>query len=163
MSFFRFILIINFFTLGCVSIDIPKRELSRSTSYNYKKPDTKLFNHVESDELDKLWTHKKSGNSISLLSDCSTSYDPSLKQIKNGITSGIYNLKNKSNIYKTYNNRKALFSHLTGDVDGVTSEFELVIFKKNGCVYTITHVGTKASYKQTKEFFDKFILNFKVD
>ena len=164
MRIFRVIFIFFIFSsLACVSIDIPKNELKRSNTYSFKKPNSKLFTLKETPELDKLWVHERNGNSISILSDCSSNYDPSLDQIKNGITTGINNLETKSSKYQTYNKRKALFAHIVGDVDGVLSEFDLVIFKKDGCVYTLTHVATKNSYKATKEIFDDFVLNFKVD
>lgn len=164
MSRLRQILLIYiFFNIACVSIDIPKNELRRSTNYTFTKPNSNDFKTAESNELDHLWTHKDNGNSISVLSDCSSSYDPSLLQIKDGITSGINNLKTKSSNYKTFNKRKALFTHIQGDVDGVMTEFDLVIFKKNGCVYTLTHVATKNSYNATKDIFSKFVSNFKVD
>lgn len=164
MRIFRVIFIFFIFSnLACVSIDIPKNELKRSNTYSYKKPNSDLFKSKETPNLDILWVHANNGNSISILSDCSSNYDPSLKQIKNGITSGINNLETKSSNYKTYNKRKALFTHIIGDVDGVLSEFDLVIFKKDGCVYTLTYVATKNSYKATKQIFDDFVLNFKVD
>ncbi|MCH2533310.1 MAG: hypothetical protein MK008_02585 [Bdellovibrionales bacterium] len=159
----QFLLLYLFFNTACVSIDIPKNELRKSSNYSFVQPNEDDFKVADSKELDHLWVHKENGNSISILSDCSTSYDPSLQQLKNGITSGINNLQTKSSNYKTYNKRKALFTHIQGDVDGVMSEFDLVIFKKNGCVYTLTHVATKNSYSITKDSFNKFVSNFKVD
>lgn len=162
MSFLRFLLFFNLFFIGCVSIDLPKNILKKSNFYTYKEPNHKSFKPVDSSNIDKLWMHSENGNSISVISDCSTNDDPSLKQIAQGITSGIQQLQTKSTNFKMYNNRKALFTHFLGDVDGVTSEFDLVVLKKNGCIYTLTHVATKKSYAQTKDVFESFITTFKV-
>ncbi|OFZ20290.1 MAG: hypothetical protein A2Z20_12805 [Bdellovibrionales bacterium RBG_16_40_8] len=120
------------------------------------------YAEVSSASLDKLWQNKKTGCSISYLSDCNNPTDPSLQNIFKGITSEIESVSVISSSFIEYNYREALRSIVEGRIDGVSTRFELVIFKKNSCTYILTYAATTNAFSNEKPIFNHFVEMFRV-
>lgn len=146
---------------SCISIGFKKEEVLRDTNVLFQQPNSP-FQEFEAMHLDKAWRNSKNGNSISYLSECNKASDPSLKVIHKGIVKGLDNAKTESMEFKKYNHRKALFSDVTGEVDGVESKMKIVILKKNSCLYILTYVALAKTFNEDANTFDQFVERFEV-
>ncbi len=159
---FIHIVFILFFPLtGCVSLDFKKVSGLKSQEAKWVNP-SPPFQKVETEQLDQKWSNKKNGNIISFLSDCENPTDPSLENIFKGITSEIENTAIIHSGEVDYNARKALHSVVEGQVDGVATRFELMIFKKNNCTYILTYAAAAGSFSENQRDFANFVKGFKV-
>jgi hypothetical protein len=145
--------------IGCVSVGLNDTKVQRSTKVRFSAPGG-AFTEKRSDSLDHLWENSKNGNSISFMSDCSDTTDPSLESIQQGILHGVERLKVLSNETISYNDREALRSITSGSVDGVDTAMDLVVFKKNGCIYALNYVGVRPQFEDDKAAFSKFLDRF---
>jgi hypothetical protein len=146
--------------IGCVSVGLNDTKIQRSTKVSYAAP-SGAFVAKPSDTLDRLWENTVNGNSISFMSDCSDPSDPNLETIQQGILHGVEHLKILSSETITYNDREALRSHTSGKVDGVDTEMDLIVFKKNNCIYTLNYVGVKPQFEDDKAVFGRFLDRFR--
>ena len=60
-----------------------------------------------------------------------------------------------------YNGREARQTISTGEVDGVPVQLALLIFKKNGCNYTLSYGGIQKQFTTELRQFEKFKTEFK--
>jgi hypothetical protein len=146
---------------GCVSVNLTKNQGQRSDSVTLKDPPSP-FRAQESAHLDKLWQNTKDGSTISYLSDCNNPNDPSLENIYKGIVSEIDNVRVIDSSKSNFNSREALRTIVDGFVDGIETRFELLIFKKNHCIYIITYAGVEKAYADNQRTFQQFLKEYKV-
>lgn len=125
---------------SCVSIDISKTNQVRDSNVKFHAPD-KPYHVTPLSSVDGAWRNSETGDSISYISECDSSTDPSLDSIHKGILQGIDNLKIVSSEYNKYNGRQALFTKVNGELDGISTQMQFVIFKKNQCIYVLTHIS----------------------
>ena len=126
--------------VNCVSVKLSERKVIKSSSTLYVIP-SKPFYEVKNQHLDKAWQNKNTGGTISYLSDCNNPVDTSLDNILRGIISEIEHANVIESSQVTYNDRDALHAYVSGKVDGVNSQVELIIFKKNNCTYILTYAA----------------------
>ncbi len=151
-----------FFTFfGCVSLALNDTKVVRSKSVQFVPPSSISFFEVAPDHLDHLWKNPKNGNSISYLSDCSDPTDPDLDSIEQGVLHNVERLKILSHDDITYNDREALHSRARGRVDGVETQMEMMVFKKNGCIYVLNYVGVAKEFEQNAKDFAEFLDQFR--
>ena len=146
---------------SCVSVGIDKPKVQHSSSVEFMAPSSP-FEKFEAKNLDSAWKNSKNGNSISYLSDCNTENDPSHEAILDGIVASVPHKKVLSSEMIQFNNRKALQAKVSGSVDGVETLFEVLVLKKNNCIYVLTYVGLNDSFKRDLSTFEKFKEGFKV-
>lgn len=146
---------------GCMSVSFkaPPPQKSAAVIFN---PPKGAFAEISSPHLDHSWQNKASGSTISYLSDCNNPTDPSLENIFKGITSEIDGVSVINSNRFTYNAREALRSRVAGLVDGVKTNFELIIFKKNNCTYILTFVTMADGNIQDENEFTNFLKGFVV-
>ena len=158
---FNFILIFSFLFLqnGCVSVEVEEPKADKAENVKYQNP--KGYESFENAPLDQAWKNNKNGNSISFLSECGNSNDPTLEKIREGILSNLGNTKIISETSLKFNGRNALNSTVSSSIDGVDTKSEILIFKKNSCIYVITYVALDPSFDEDLEVFQKFLLEFK--
>lgn len=56
--------------------------------------------------------------------------------------------------------REALRTELTAKLDGVTRRFRVVVLKKDGCVYDLSEIATKAATTDSDKVFDGLVAGF---
>lgn len=145
---------------ACVSVDIGGGKGSVKAEGVKLRAPSKPFEEFKAEHVDQAWKNNRNGNSISYLSECNTVADPSLESIHRGLVSSIDNVTNVEKQNGQFNGRESLRSKATGQVDGVTSKFDLVVFKKNGCTYILSYVATEANFAANQSDFDKFLQGF---
>jgi hypothetical protein len=169
MSFLNFIRIVVFYcliiavssSLGCVSVNIGGKAPQKSHEMKYHAP-ASSFKEKHSPDVDDSWRHEKNGNTISILSECGDPTDPSLEQIHTGIISEIEKSQVLEKHHIDYNARDAIHSVVDGQVDGVQTRFELVVFKKNNCTYVLTYAAVATSFGDNQRDFADFVKGFQI-
>lgn len=119
------------------------------------------FKEITISNSDKAWLSDKTGNTISYSSECGGNSELSLQQLETDSLSALSSLEIMKVEEFTYNSRAARQSLAQGQIDGVPVQIALLVFKKNGCNFTLSYGGTKKNFEAEKHFFDIFKDNFK--
>lgn len=149
-----------FLATACVSVKIPSASGNPAKDVKFDAP-ASPYGEIKISSADKAWLSSKTGNTISFISDCNSSEDPSLEQLQNDNLGVLEDLKVVKSDKGEFNGREALFTVAQGDVDGVPVETRLVIFKKNGCNYTLSYGGVLKTFESERHVFDSFVATFK--
>ena len=145
---------------ACVSVGLSGGKVERAKDVEWRAPGSP-FQNSQGASLDHVWKNPRNGNSISYLSECTDNSDPDLETVQQGILRGVRKLEILASETFNYNEREALKTHARGKVDGVATDMELVIFKKNGCIYTLNYVGVSRHFEANQKNFDEFLKSFK--
>jgi hypothetical protein len=145
---------------GCVSVKIAGTggKSAKSQGVDYQAP-ASPFVESKLGSADRSWQNLKTGGSIGFHSACDTD-TADLEVIQKDIEQELQSLKNISQTRKDYNGREALFSTVEGRVDGVSTRINSVIFRKNGCAYTLTLASLSKSFERDLPYFQKFLETF---
>lgn len=147
--------------LGCISVNLGgKDESKRAAGVQVTEP-TSPFEVDKRMDVDGSWKNHKNGNSISYISDCQDPSDPPLEGIIDGALAGLNELKLESNESPTIQGREARRVMASGKVDGVPSKIDLLVFKRNHCIYILSYVGVQKAFSENFAQFDKFISGFR--
>jgi hypothetical protein len=156
-----YFLFFSLMSTSCVSVELNKsKPAARNEDVKFSSP-ASPFEEIKSNDLDRGWRNSKNGNSISFITECQDGVDPTLENIYKGILKNVSNVEAISKNTITYNGREALRAVITGNVDGVLSKIDFVIFKKNGCTHIITYVALATSFDTNSGDFQKFVEGYK--
>lgn len=144
---------------GCVSVNLGGGTPTKADDVKFDAP-ASPFQKANVKFVDEAWRNNNNGNSISYLSDCQSGSDPSLESLKTSALSDIQNVEIIKESEETFNGRAALRTHARGKIDGIISDMEFLIFKKNGCIYFLNYVGVKDKFSENRIVFDQFIQRF---
>lgn len=154
-----FCVLIFYFLSGCINVAIGTSSVKKADGVRFTAPQTP-FEKVSRDDVDASWRNPKNGNSIAFISDCQDASDPDLDTIASGIFNGIKNLEYKSDENLTYRSREAKRILAHGKVDGVPTFTDLLIFKKNRCIYVLSYVSLDSTRAANTQDFERFIQGF---
>jgi hypothetical protein len=144
---------------GCVSVSLGPPHPTHSSGVRFTAP-PKPFEKSSAENVDEIWRDPKNGNAISYLSECNDPADPTLHAIEQGVLSGLYPYTYISQEDTTYEGRAARRALVKGVVDGVPSLVDLLIFKRNNCLYILSYVGLEQHHHQQQKAFEDFIAGF---
>lgn len=147
-------------TSGCVSVGISQSDIKRAQGVQVAAP-SRPFQEIKQEDVDRSWRNPKNGNTISYLSDCENPYDPSLEAIEYGIVSGLSEINKVSTREEFFNDRASRQSIFKTKVDGISSQVNLIVFKKNGCIFVISFTAVEKFYDLDAPQFDKFLNGFR--
>ena len=160
MKILASLLVVLSFALGaCVSINVGGGKTERADDVEFKEP-PEPFDDEDAGGVDEGWKNPKNGNSISYISECGTKQDPTLETLRSGVLSTLTEIEVISEDKRSFNGREALRSEARGKVDGVETRLDLMIFKKNNCIYIITYVALPDSYDSDRKHFENFLDGF---
>jgi hypothetical protein len=145
---------------ACVSVNIPTSAGSPAKDVKYVEP-AEPFNDFKVKTADKAWISRKTGNTISFISDCHASVDPTLQQMENESLMVMDKLKVLTTQQIEFNGREAISTVAEGEVDGVPVKTQLVVLKKNNCNFTLSYGGLKNRFDTESKIFQTFPENFK--
>lgn len=145
---------------GCVSVQLPGGKIKSAEGVQLVEP-SKPFKSIKAVNADKTWLSDKTGNTISYLSDCGGTNDPSLQSLESESLSALNKLHVISSDSSNYNGREALQTVATGEIDGVAVKLHLLFFKKNGCNYTLSYGGVQKQFATELNYFEIFKEKFK--
>lgn len=147
--------------VGCVSVQLGGSPSIRAKGLDFQPPPHPFERFTTAPNVDSAWKNPKNGNTISYLSECEDRTDPPLEQIQRGVLSGLKNPKFITNESTMYNGRQALHTLVVGSVDGISTQVESMIFKKNNCIYILTYVGIETIFGQDQHYFSAFLKGFR--
>lgn len=155
------IFLTTIFMAGCVTVRLGSTNSgSHAEGVTYQAPRSP-FQKDDRDDVDAAWKNPKTGNVISYLSDCGDPNDPPLDHIVQGVLSALTDLKYDSNESQMFQDRAAKHVVAEGTVDGVPSKTELLVFKRNQCMYILSYVGVKKAFDADRDAFNGFLQGFR--
>lgn len=157
----RIFLIVPAFALAsCVTVNLGPGKPKPAEGVSYSQPGNP-FEEIKLKDSDHAWQSKKTGNTISYLSTCNDPTDPPLETARNEYLNSLSGLKVLSENNSTYNDREALTTVADGAVDGIKTRLELLLFKKNNCLYSLSYVAETDRFNEGIDAFHNFVQSFK--
>jgi PBP1b-binding outer membrane lipoprotein LpoB len=154
------ILLFLFALSSCIQIPVGVEKIEQSKNVMFKSPKP-FFEKTTGFTSDHAWIHSKTGSIISYKSECSKQSLDSKDFLQNIVNEFSTIKATEAQSFK-FNSRKAFRQKLMTEVEGVPTNFDLVVFKKYGCLFMITHSGLSKTFSQTEEAYKKFLISFKV-
>ncbi|WP_413575972.1 hypothetical protein ACLVWU_16430 [Bdellovibrio sp. HCB290] len=145
---------------SCVSVELPSGKTKPAKDVEFSEPGSP-YSSFKSKNADRAWQSSKTGNTISFLSECGSNADPSLQTLETESLSAINKLEILKTETKTFNGRESRQTISAGTIDGVPVALALVVFKKNGCNYTLSYGGVEKQFNSELPVFEKFKADFK--
>jgi hypothetical protein len=145
--------------VACVSVNLDSGKTSKASGVRFSEPNSP-FKKIDNPTVDHGWQNPQSGNTIAYLSECNAKADVTLAAMEGENISALTNAKIVKTENRNYNGRESKESTVEGLVDGIPVKMALLVFKKNGCNYTLSYVGRKkyfeADLPRYKTFKEKF-------
>lgn len=145
---------------GCISVNIGNKAGQKSTAIALNAP-AAPFEEMRKTPADGAWQNRRNGNTISYYSTCNDSTDPAIEAVMRELFLEMKDLRTIRTGNSTFNGRESLETEVEGKLDGVTTRIRALVFKKNGCTYTLNHIGVPRSFEEDRGRFDNFLANFK--
>lgn len=147
---------------GCVSVNIPRPSQEKAkVELGFSPPSPFRKKAVDGLSADSVWMNADNGNSISYLTQCGDDADPTLESLRHEVLVGLSDVTVVSQDKFSFNAREALRSQVRGLVDGVETQMDVVVFKKNRCIYTLALTGVGTRMAQDRSTFQRFLDGFK--
>jgi hypothetical protein len=156
-----FLMAVAISVCSCVSVNIGGFKSEKSKEIKFNEP-ARPFRQIKSAVQDRTWRNDSNGNSISFLSECNDPNDPNLEQITDGIVAEIDEAQKIERSSVEFNQRPALHSIIDGNVDGIATRFELMVTKKNGCIYVLTYAAVSKDFAVNQKDYVSFVKGFVV-
>lgn len=137
----------------------PKSKKSSDTSFLAPRSP---FKEVKSEAADEAWQSTQTGNSIAFLSECQPAVEQSLKSLEDESVNVLSEVQVLKSSHPTFNGRESSYTVAEGKVDGIPVKLALVVFKKNGCNFTISYTARKSTFDSEIRTFDTFLEGFRV-
>lgn len=149
-----------FTTSACVSVNLGAgKSPERSRNVAFSAPGGP-FHELKKTQADAAWQNSSNGNSISYLSTCNESSDPSLENATQEMISVLGDTKTLSQKSYMFDGRAALDTEAEAKVEGVPTKMRTLVYKKNGCLYTLSFLGVSKNFDQDQKYFDGFVKGF---
>ncbi len=157
----RLFSILPAFTLAsCVTVNLGGGKTTTAQGVSYNQPQ-KPFEEIKLKDADHAWQNKDNGSTISYLSTCNDPADPGLLAARGDFLASLNSLKIVSENDSEFNGREALTTVAEGKVDGVNTRVELLLFKKNNCLYTLSFVALAKTFNDNHANYGEFVQSFK--
>ena len=144
---------------ACVSVNIAPKSGERSKGVDFRSPGSP-FATLKDTRADGAWQNRENGNSISYFSTCHDPADPSLETVSRELFAELRDLKVLRQEQPSFNGREALDIEVEGKVEGVPTRIHALIFKKNDCTYTLSHIGLPRGFESDRKRFEDFLGSF---
>jgi len=153
-------LILLFGFASCINIPVGPEKVVPYKNVSFQAP-APGFTKTLGTPSDHSWINDRTGAMISYKSECSRQSldaDDTLKNISNEF----YAISTTELQSFKFNSRKAYRQKITTEVEGVKTNFDMVVFKKYGCLFLISHTGLTSNFSLTEKAFQKFLVAFEV-
>ncbi len=142
-------------TAACVSVSLGNKQPKNYENISFSPPPSP-YTELQVQAADKSWQNSNNGNTISFMSNCDQSSEPTLEILSKMALDGVENLKIVEQKKVNYNGREALSTVLLGRVDGVPIQADLTVLKKNNCVFNVTYIASIHTFMNDLASFKKF-------
>jgi hypothetical protein len=144
---------------ACISVNIGPKGPEKSKNVNLTPPPAP-YQAVKGVKADGAWQNPHNGNSISYLSTCNEQSDPTLEIATDEMISAFGETKQLSQKKLEFDGRDALDTEAEARVEGVSTKIRALVFKKNGCLYTLSLIGVSKNFAKGVEPFENFVKGF---
>jgi hypothetical protein len=144
---------------GCISVNIGPKGPEKSKNVSVTPPDAP-FEEIKGLRADGAWQNPQNGNSISYLSTCNEQSDPSLETATDEMIAAFGETKRLSQKKLVFDGRDALDTEAEARVEGVPTKIRALVFKKNGCLYTLSLIGVAKTFEKGQRPFEDFVKGF---
>lgn len=148
-------------TTSCIQLPVGTEEVKPYQNVRYNEPQSG-FTLTNEFSGDRAWINKATGAIISYKSECSSN-TPNTEVFLKNITNEFYPAKASALSTFKYNSRKAVRQSIETEIEGIPTSFDLVVFKKYGCIFLMSHSGISKSFRKTEAIYDNFLKSFKVE
>jgi hypothetical protein len=145
---------------GCVSLNIGPKPPHKANGVEFRAP-PQPFAELSGTDADHAWHSSQSGNSISFISTCNETTELNLEAATAELSSGLENVHTIASQTVTMSGREALVSEVEGNAEGVATRLKTAVFRKNGCLYSISLVGLSKKFDIDRSAFDEFLKGFR--
>ncbi len=155
---------------GCVSVNIGGGKTEKSIGVAYTAPSAG-FQIIKNERADLAWNNGSTGSTIAYQSTCGDTNDASLDSIAEDLFNGFEDSKDIRSERIPFDGREALRREIEGKVDGVVTQVQAIIYKKNNCSFILTFVtlskslvadnSRKAAINGDVSEFERFASSFK--
>lgn len=143
---------------GCVSVNLGPRKAGRASNIRYQAPGVD-FQDADNSSADKAWQSRKTGSTISFLSECPEPSLP-LEAMTREFVGVLKDSRFLEQNEKFFNGREALQSVAVGSLDGIPMKIESLVFKRNSCSYLLTFVARQDRFNEEVQQFLSFLDGF---
>ena len=119
------------------------------------------WQRVDVDDNDLAFTHASLGT-ISVNSTCSDYEDVPEQALLNHLLFGTRERRFRVEETVTLDGRGALHTVVDLELDGVPLTLEIFVLKKDGCVYDLSLIASRASFEQARPTFAALLHGFRV-
>jgi hypothetical protein len=148
-----------FILSACISVSIGPKGPEKSKNVKVVAP-AAPFKEVKGLKADGAWQNANNGNSISYLSTCNEQADPTLEVATDEVISAFGETKQLSQKKLEFDGRDALDTEAEARVEGVPTKIRTLVFKKNGCLYTLSLIGIAKHFAKDGASFETFVKGF---
>jgi hypothetical protein len=118
------------------------------------------WNQVNLKDIDFAWVTNPPAFAFWVNSTCKDYEDVPLVALNRQLLIGFTDVQKLEQRTQKLDGREALVSHYTVKMDGVERELELVVLKKDGCVYDFAYVAPKGGYAARHGQFQALVDGF---
>lgn len=147
--------------ISCVSSLLKEKPPTFSKEVHYVAPAPPF--DIRGNSVYPSWKNKKTGNVISIFSDCQPGNSISLPDLHRYIEDSIENLSRVSETAAPFQNKPSLTRVIEGEVEGNAIQIKSLAFKRLNCGYVVTLSGKPDQVLKDQNYFDQFTksLSFK--
>ncbi|WP_338872096.1 hypothetical protein [Myxococcus stipitatus] len=121
----------------------------------------KGWRRVWLEDNDLAFSETGTGRALSVNATCKGHDDPSLQVLTRHLLMGFTERQEVSQRLMALDGREALRSRYLAKMDGVPVELELVVLKKDNCVFDFTYVAPPGMAQERMPDFDALLSGFK--
>ncbi|MBC7420786.1 MAG: hypothetical protein H7328_08660 [Bdellovibrio sp.] len=114
---------------------------------SFEKMDTGIY---------PAWKNPRTGNVISIVSDCGNSSGAGLLGLHQLVESSVEEFQLVKEQKLLYKNKSALVHHSEGEVDGSPIEIQSMSFRRKDCGYLTSLSGKKNNLESDRKAFEQF-------
>lgn len=115
---------------------------------------------VTVEENDVAYVSKDSPHSLAVNSTCQSHGDPSLEVLTDHLMMGFTDKERVHQERRMLDGRESLRSRYKARLDGVPVEMELVVLKKDSCVYDFTYLSPPGRLEEKRDSFERVLKEF---
>ncbi len=147
--------------VACVSSLLKEKAPTFSSEINYAEPSAPFIYSNKS--VFPSWKNKKTGNVLSVLSDCQNGAAASLGELQRLIEDSVENPNRLKESFISYQNKPALLRTIHAELDNSSIEIRSMTFKRLSCGYVVSLSGKPEQIGLDQNHFDAFLksLSFK--
>jgi hypothetical protein len=139
---------------------LPKKRADEETTYRFGDPGAAWRPLRKVDDVQVAWVNDDLAAMIQLHAQCDDQGDSSLSEYTDHLRIDWTDWTIRSEANETFLGRAALRTVVDAQLDGVPMTLELLVAKKDGCLFDLSYVSIPASYEAGRAAFGAVVQGF---